>query len=335
MLVLAVVGAATTLLLRERPVTEVTWATDTPVTGEPTPGNPGTSEFMTVAGLIPGATYYFGLKSVDNAGNQSPVSNSPSTVASLGPTGSIKGTVKDASTGFKLVGVLVESDTGQSATTNKGGKYVLGGVLIGTRIVTVSANGYVTQQQQTNVTEGGNSTLDFALNPEPPATGSIQGSVTDSVTGKAVSGASVSVDTGQSNTTDTNGSYTLNNVPTGDHTVTVSASGYVKQQQQTSVTEGGNSTVNFALDPETSTGTGTVKGTVADANTGVKLSGVIITTDTDQSATTNKGGKYTIKDVLDGDHTVTASKDGYTAQSKNASVVADGTISVDFTLAPK
>ena len=35
----------------------------------------------------------------------------------------------------------------------------------------------------------------------------------------------------------------------------------------------------------------TIKGTVTDDATGAKLSGVTVTTDTGQAATTNKGGK--------------------------------------------
>ena len=52
--------------------------------------------------------------------------------------------------------------------------------------------------------------------PPPPTTGSIAGSVTDSgEDSAAIAGALVSVDTGQTATTDANGGYTITGVPTG------------------------------------------------------------------------------------------------------------------------
>ena len=167
------------------------------------------------------------------------------------------------------------------------------------------------------------------------ATGSITGRVTDSSSGDPIEGASVSANTGQSTTSTPDGSYTLTDVPTGDRTVTASASGYVSLSQTTTVTDGGTSMVHFPLDPETTGGgTGTIKGTVTDDNTGAKLVGVTITTDTGESAITNRGGKYSIKDVPEGERTVTASKNGYVTQPKAATVVAGGTTTVDFALVP-
>jgi len=165
------------------------------------------------------------------------------------------------------------------------------------------------------------------------ATGSITGTVTDSGTGDPIAGASVSADTGQSTSTDGSGNYTLGGVPTGDRTVTASASGYVTLQAQTTVNDGGTSTVDFALDPEpVGGGTGTIKGRVT-VQGGGKLAGVLVSTDS-QSGTTNKGGRYTINDVPEGDHLVTASKAGYDDASQVVSVAAGQTSTADFELAP-
>ena len=81
-------------------------------------------------------------------------------------------------------------------------------------------------------------------------------------------------------------------------------------------------------------GTGTIKGTVTDDNTGARLGGVLVETDTGQSATTNRRGMYRLKDVPEGERTVTASKTGYVTQPKSATVVADQTTVVDFALVP-
>ncbi|WP_135555545.1 fibronectin type III domain-containing protein [Paenibacillus cymbidii] len=47
------------------PITEANWASATQATGEPTPGEAGTSQSLTVSGLTAGTTYYFAIKSSD------------------------------------------------------------------------------------------------------------------------------------------------------------------------------------------------------------------------------------------------------------------------------
>jgi serine protease AprX len=59
-------------------ITDVNWDSATQCTGEPTPGTVGTSQNFVVTGLIPNTTYYFALKTGDNASNTSGLSNVPS-----------------------------------------------------------------------------------------------------------------------------------------------------------------------------------------------------------------------------------------------------------------
>ena len=165
--------------------------------------------------------------------------------------------------------------------------------------------------------------------------GTISGTVIDTSTKLAIQDASVSTDTAQNDLTDASGSYQLTNVPIGTRTVTASAAGYVTQQKQTTVEDGKTSVVDFALDPApTPSGFGTVKGTVRDDNTGARLGGTLVVTDTDEQGTTNNGGKYNIKDVPEGNTTVTVSLEGYVTQDKPATVTAGQTTTVDFNLVP-
>ncbi|HZG77142.1 MAG TPA: DNRLRE domain-containing protein, partial [Paenibacillus sp.] len=62
------------------PITEANWSSATPVVGEPSPQAAGTQQQFTVLGLTPGATYYFALKTRDNANNESGLSNVVSVV---------------------------------------------------------------------------------------------------------------------------------------------------------------------------------------------------------------------------------------------------------------
>lgn len=160
-------------------------------------------------------------------------------------------------------------------------------------------------------------------------TGTVEGTVTDSSTGNPIQGASVSADTSQNDTTDVNGDYTLLNVPTGTRTITASATGYVTQQDTTNVTDGGTSIVNFALVPEPTGGTGTVKGTVTDSS-GTKLGGILITTEApSNSGTTNNGGKYSIAGVPT--DTVSMIADCPAGdQIEPVTVIDGGTVTVNF-----
>jgi hypothetical protein len=80
-----------------------------------------------------------------------------------------------------------------------------------------------------------------------PATGTIDGTVTDYSTGEPIVNASVSADSGESDSTDIDGVYALTSVPTGARTVTVTATVYEGQSAPASVTDGLTTTVDFAL----------------------------------------------------------------------------------------
>jgi chitodextrinase len=73
-------GTATSFDLRyaTSAITTANYASAIQVTGEPTPGAPGTVETFTIHNLARQATYWFALKTVDDAGNVSAISNVPS-----------------------------------------------------------------------------------------------------------------------------------------------------------------------------------------------------------------------------------------------------------------
>ncbi len=56
------------------------WNTAQDVTGEPPPSNPGVTEFMLLNGLPGGVTYYFAIKSIDDANLLSPIDTHSSTI---------------------------------------------------------------------------------------------------------------------------------------------------------------------------------------------------------------------------------------------------------------
>lgn len=56
-------------------IDSLSWESATRVEGEPTPGNPGTTQTMVVEGLTWGTQYTFALRTMDHVGNWSPISN--------------------------------------------------------------------------------------------------------------------------------------------------------------------------------------------------------------------------------------------------------------------
>jgi len=87
--------------------------------------------------------------------------------------------------------------------------------------------------------------------PSPPSTGQISGTVTDAATRKAIGGATVN-NGATSATTNSNGNYTISNVPQGTYTVTASANGYQSSSRTITVSSGQTATANFSLAKEAS-----------------------------------------------------------------------------------
>ena len=57
------------------PITEYSYVAATTISGEPVPGVYGAAQTVTVTGLDPDTYYYFALRTMDEAGNYSGLSN--------------------------------------------------------------------------------------------------------------------------------------------------------------------------------------------------------------------------------------------------------------------
>jgi hypothetical protein len=84
------------------------------------------------------------------------------------------------------------------------------------------------------------------------------------------------------------------------------------------------------------TATGSVAGTVTNAEDGSGISGAnVLVEDTGQSATTDASGNYQISGIPVGDHTLTASAAGFISGSQLVTVAEDATTTADFALNPQ
>ena len=80
-------------------------------------------------------------------------------------------------------------------------------------------------------------------------------------------------------------------------------------------------------------GSGIFKGLITDSYSGLPLEGVEVTTDPgNYVAFTDNTGNYTIEDVLEGDYTLTANKDGYNSAEQSGSITYNVTTFVNFEL---
>ena len=83
------------------PITEANWSSATALTGEPTPGAAGTVTNYTATGLTRQTTYYFAMKTVDDAGNVSALSN---VVNVTTPDNTAPAAIRDLVVGFTWMG---------------------------------------------------------------------------------------------------------------------------------------------------------------------------------------------------------------------------------------
>ena len=90
----------------------------------------------------------------------------------------------------------------------------------------------------------------------PPAPTTLQGQVTDAVSGSAIANAQVCIQgTSLCATTDANGNYTIADAPAGDQVLNVTAGGYIAVTDQTvAIPAGATTTQPVALSPELAAG---------------------------------------------------------------------------------
>lgn len=177
-----------------------------------------------------------------------------SNVALALKTGTVRGAVTDSATGLPISGATVQvakevsagtySVVASLATTASGG-YTYTGASGNYRLV-FSTPGYINQTRFLTVGEGVTTTLNCAL-ALVPAPGTISGTVTDSLSGLPVVGASVQIASQVSTSTynvvatlntDSNGAYSYSAAP-GNYRLVFTAAGFLTDTQYLSVSSGG------------------------------------------------------------------------------------------------
>lgn len=155
--------------------------------------------------------------------------------------------------------------------------------------------------------------------PLPPTTGTLTGKVVSAATREPLAGVTVSLANNPAiaATTDSGGTFKLDNIPQGSQQITLSLSGYATSSLLTTVVAGGISNLG-TLTLAVASPSGTVQGIITDEATGAPLAGVIFKIYVDletpgMAAVTAADGSFRIIDIAPGFYVLSASKEGYTS----------------------
>jgi|GEM_PF-1426658 len=162
--------------------------------------------------------------------------------------------------------------------------------------------------------------------------GTVGGYVRDSGN-SAISGATVTVNPGgYSTSSNSNGSYSISNIPAGAYTATASCGGYNPQTTGTlNVSVGQTTTANFSLIRQT----GSISGVVLDSSNNTVGGAVVVMSPGGYSATSGSNGAYSIGSVPTGTYSLTATRNGYVPQTLSGRVVAyNQNTTCNFTMTP-
>ena len=162
-------------------------------------------------------------------------------------TGSVRGTVTDATTGLPLAGASVGLGSGQVATTDASGSYQIANITPANVIVVANKTGYASAPGSGNVVAGGTLIYSPSLFPITQSAGAaIEGVVTDGVTHALLQGAAITI-TGSTQagaTTDIEGRYRIAPLAPGVITVSVVRAGY--RSASSTVTVDANTTLEYS-----------------------------------------------------------------------------------------
>lgn len=323
-----------------QPLSGVTVAISGPSNGSFTTGSDGNFIFTKVN---PGAVTITVSKTgyLTVTGSVSVVACSISTInvrmtATTPQTGTIKGAITDAANGQPLSGVTVNVTASgaynRSATTGADGSYILTDIPPGDFTIAISRPGYKTVTGSGTINAGGT----LIVSPKLAAAGTsgtrLVGKVVDCANDLPVSGVIVSLSGTVSTTTDSQGIFLVENIPSGTYLLSLSAPGYLSQGFQVMITEGNTTDLQTIRMTQIHTST-TVKGRVTDASAGNSVAGATVTvTGTGLSSTTNSAGEYTISGIDALQFELRASAAGYDSLTYGISMSDFGVNTVDFAL---
>lgn len=181
--------------------------------------------------------------------------------------------------------------------------------------------------------------LRLAENPPPdPSLSEIRGRMIDADTGLALSGVNIAFSGASSQTLTTGGDgvFIFRNLMPASYSLAITLVNYNGLSVSTTTRNGQVTDLGaIALSRSPNATTGTVRGTITDADTGAPLPGVSVSvTGIASPALTDTAGSYQLTNVPAGSVTIQATKTGYSNSTASGTVVAGGIVVFSTSLTP-
>jgi len=184
-------------------------------------------------------------------------------------------------------------------------------------------------------------------------TAQLTGRVVDAQTGRPIQGVTVSVGRQPSATTDQAGSYTVSNLPPGEHRVSAGKAGFLAQEKTVTIRPNSNPREDYTLKPESRAGertaitrtltppikkvvsAGQLRGRVVDAKTGKPVPNAAVSITGQRGVVTDQNGVFAFANLMPGTYQVSVRKSGFSDGSGTLAVRAGQTVGANFSLSPK
>jgi|GEM_PF-1015236 len=255
----------------------------------------------------------------------------------------LRGKVIDALTGLPLSGATILLDSGQTTVTNGSGAFVIPALGRGSYRATVQANGYAQRQFSLLLNPGASGDIGILElyrddRPAAPTDLTLFGRVIDSVSGAAITGATVDIASPATQlSTDQNGEFILAGVNQLTLEITIRAPGYSDRLYTITASGFGELQQEFPLPPASDNPTATVStlsGFVTDRTTGAAISGSKVSLTNGATVTTDATGHYELSGIDTLQFTLTAGMSGYQTVTRQIQLSAHGNYSLDLDLTP-
>ena len=240
--------------------------------------------------------------------------------------GTVRGTVRDASSGELLAGATVRIG-GAEVETDASGAFVLEKVPAGEGAVAAALARYHDTQSRFDLPRDGD--IEQHLQLAPITTGTVIVTVVDAGSGNPISGASLAIGEKQLQT-DAAGQARVEEVAAGRVIGNASATLYEPGSAETRLEAASEATLTIPLTPVTY---GTIAGTVLDAVSDAPIGAATVRIGA-QSTRTDDSGRFELERVNAGDVGIAASKPVYVDNSVTISLAAGATETVTVRLDP-
>ena len=230
--------------------------------------------------------------------------------------------------------VELVDESGETVAETTDSEFELEAPVDGSYRLRVNAEGY--DQVERSVGFGEESVALESSSETTETTGSLSGEVIDTTSRDPIEGATVeAVDADFSATTDSNGTYEINEIPTGEYTIAVSADGYADTERTVEITTEGVEE-EFELGAPASV-SGVVTEENNESNTLNNATLTLFNSDNEEveTVTTDSDGAYTFDSLEEGGYRIEVSREGYQNETvRPINLDPDQDLTRDISLSP-